>query len=438
MKVAYFTPLNPLKSGISDFSEEIIPELSKYIDLDIFIDGYKPVNKYIADNFNILDMKEFDKEHIRQKYDIFVYQMGNNEECHERIGEYCIKYPGVLELHDISLHHMLAATTFGKGNKEAYINEMSYCHGEYGKQIATQFISGIIPAPWETQSLKFNVNKRYIDNSKAVIVHSDFAKQMVKAISKVPVETILHHTADIEEVSEKAKTEIRKSLKISEDKFMIASFGFATYPKRIIPILHALSKLKKVDPNFTYYIVGQASKELDLQNVIKELDLQDNVVTTGFVDLDNFKNYMRACDICLNLRYPTQGESSGSMHRALGLGKVIFVSKIGSFNEYPDDVVIKISTGENEIGEIYTNLASLISSKQRMKQIQNNAINFSKENCSLKQNAKRYSSFLENICKNIYYEEDVIENLVDKFHELEIYEKDFISEVCGRLEDILV
>ena len=40
----------------------------------------------------------------------------------------------------------------------------------------------------------------------------------------------------------------------------------------------------------------------------------------GFTPIEDFVGYIAACDIILNLRFPTVGESSGTLLRSLGLG----------------------------------------------------------------------------------------------------------------------
>ena len=57
--------------------------------------------------------------------------------------------------------------------------------------------------------------------------------------------------------------------------------------------------------------------------------------------IEDFNGYMAACDIVLNLRYPTVGESSGTLLRALGMGKAVVVTDVGSFREYPDEICLK-------------------------------------------------------------------------------------------------
>ncbi len=437
MKIAFFTPLNPMKSGISDFSEELLPELAKYMKIDLFIDDYKPTNRSIIDNFKIYNIKEFYKDDIRKQYDEYIYHIGNNEKYHEKIVECAIKYPGIVELHDISLHHMLAATTLAKGNKNKYIEEMEYCHGRIGRDTAIKFINGEIPPPWETDSLKFTVNKRIIDSSKAIIVHSDFAEQMIKGICNKPIITILLHTADIEENYIEMQRNARDKLGIRQDELLISSFGFVTRSKRVEQILYSLKKVKDSGVNFKYLIVGEVPKGSGLKNRICDLGLKNNVEVKGYVDLDLFKEYMKAIDICMNLRYPIQGETSASLHRALGMGKVVFVSDIGPFKDYPDDVVIKIPIDHDEIDCIYKNIIKVFSHKDFCKKIRRNAIQFSKKFCSLESNSLRYYNFIRCINREQYFEENISNIFADKLFELSINDFKVIRALCEKFSNIV-
>ena len=61
------------------------------------------------------------------------------------------------------------------------------------------------------------------------------------------------------------------------------------------------------------------------------------------------------------MRYPTVGESSGTLLRALGLGKPVLVSEIGSFAEFPEDVCLKVPVGAEEEDLIFEYLNLLVS-----------------------------------------------------------------------------
>lgn len=51
-----------------------------------------------------------------------------------------LKYPGILELHDFSLHHYLAEDTFVQKEYDKYIEIMKYCHGNKGEYTAKRFL----------------------------------------------------------------------------------------------------------------------------------------------------------------------------------------------------------------------------------------------------------------------------------------------------------
>ena len=51
MRIAYFSPLNPIRSGISDYSEDLLPHLADLVDVDLFVDGFQPSNQELAGRF---------------------------------------------------------------------------------------------------------------------------------------------------------------------------------------------------------------------------------------------------------------------------------------------------------------------------------------------------------------------------------------------------
>lgn len=427
MNIAYFSPLNPVKSGISDFSEELLMELKEYVNIDVFVDGYKPTNKDIINNFNIYDIKDIYKKEIREKYDHLVYHVGNNAAAHSNIVKALIQFPGICELHDISLHHFIAEDTIAKNNTQEYLRIMRYCHGEKGENRAINFLKGNASPPWEEESLTYTVNKHIIDKSKAMIVHSDMAKQMVKGINPaIPIINIPHHTFDIVNNNSLYQKECREKLGLAQDMLIFASFGFASENKRIKQILEALSIFKKRNKDkFRYYIVGKV-QGINVESIVKEMKLTENVIVTGYTKLDDFKYYMGACDIAFNLRYPTQGESSGSLHRLLGMGKPIIVTDIGSFQEYPDDVVIKVPYKEFEIQSIYEAILKLTKDKVFRENIVNKALAFAEKNCNLKTNALKYAEFFKQIQLNEFSDEE-IDSLIDKLFELGLIDDEYID-----------
>jgi glycosyltransferase involved in cell wall biosynthesis len=62
---------------------------------------------------------------------------------------------------------------------------------------------------------------------------------------------------------------------------------------------------------------------------------------------------MTACDVHVSLRSPTMGETSGTVIRALTLGKPLVVSDTGWFAELPGAVALKVAVGDSEVDELH-------------------------------------------------------------------------------------
>ena len=110
-------------------------------------------------------------------------------------------------------------------------------------------------------------------------------------------------------------------------------------------------------------LVGEPHPEFPVESMIRSMGLSANVRVLGFAPIEDFVGYLGACDIVLNLRFPTVGESSGTLLRSLGLGKAVMVSEVGSFQEFPDDVCLKVPVGPGE-EDILEYLNLLVSAPQ--------------------------------------------------------------------------
>lgn len=415
MKIGYVSPLPPDASGIADFAEELLPELKKHVELEIF--SRIPIkSEKLASGFSLHSIEDLEKKELRASCDLLLYQAGNNVRFHGEVLEKFKKYPGVLEIHDFAMHHYLAESTYDRGDYESYVRIMAYCHGKRGEITARKFLAGESQSPWENNSFRYNVNKYLVDSASAIITHSDMAKQMIQAVSPdKPIVNIPLHTADILDNPVQYQKECRKKLGIRDDLLVLGSFGYATRAKRIPEIVEALGMYAGQEGrDFHYYIVGKVEEmDVNLERLAKQLGIGDKVTVTGFTDLDTFKEYMGACDICFNMRYPTQGESSASLHRILGMGKPVIVSRIGSFEEYPEDIVLKIGHDQNEVHEILEAVCNLTRNKDELIRRSERALAYAGENCDLKKNARKYAEFFEQLIKGTY-EKEFLDALLDK------------------------
>jgi glycosyltransferase involved in cell wall biosynthesis len=99
-------------------------------------------------------------------------------------------------------------------------------------------------------------------------------------------------------------------------------------------------------------LVGAAGERFDVERRLERLGLTEGVERIDYVPEERMWSLMAACDVLVNLRYPTMGETSGSVIRALALGKPLLVSDVGWFSELPDDAVLKVPVDDYEVATI--------------------------------------------------------------------------------------
>ena len=76
------------------------------------------------------------------------------------------------------------------------------------------------------------------------------------------------------------------------------------------------------------------------------LNLNGQVKITGYVTEDTLIEIIKISDFCVNLRYPTAGETSRSVLQIMSLGKPVIVSNVGWFSELPNNSCLKVDVDE--------------------------------------------------------------------------------------------
>jgi glycosyltransferase involved in cell wall biosynthesis len=94
-----------------------------------------------------------------------------------------------------------------------------------------------------------------------------------------------------------------------------------------------------------FVVAGAASPHYDPRAMARAHGLEPVTRWLGRVDDAIFKAVLAAADLCVNLRWPTGGETSGSFLRMLAAGRPVIVSAIGSFDETPDGTCLKVPVG---------------------------------------------------------------------------------------------
>jgi glycosyltransferase involved in cell wall biosynthesis len=312
-RVAMLTPLPPARTGVAHYASMVLPALRQHVDLSAFdsMAGYR-----------------------RADFDHVIYQLGNNPH-HEWIYAEAMREPGVAVLHDLVLHHLIVEMTLARGDVEGYVDALRASHGEAGAAWARGRAAGLHS---EMGNFLLPASVDLARRSRAVIVHNEWAAERLRSFGVATPVHVVPHPYDEPVVAVSPRTDGAR---------VIGLFGFLTSAKRADVVLAAFERARAVAPSLQLLVVGEPAPNVDVAQLAR-----DGITFTGYVDDAEFAAHYANVDRLVNLRYPTAGESSGTLMRAFAAGKPVAVSDYAQFAEFPDDCVVKVPFGDDEVATL--------------------------------------------------------------------------------------
>ncbi len=394
LRLAYFSPINPQRSGISDYSELLLPHLANHAEIDIYVDGYQPSSEAITERFRTYDYRAYDQISEYRDYDLIVYQMGNSS-FHEYMYQTLLAHPGAVVLHDFVLHGFLRHITFLRGERDRYLAEIEYCEGEQARmQAEAQLAEGT------TDVFTYPLNRRVVEASKGIIVHSDWAKKKLEEYERHPPVARIPHGVTIEPLTPRLLYSLRTRLRLHRDLFLVGCFGRIAGAKRLDTVLRAFARFTRTRPRSFLLLVGELSPDLEesLPSLIDDLGLRYRTRITGHIEWETFQDYMRVTDLFINLRYPTAGETSGTLIRLLGMGKPGLISNLPQNEEIPDDCCWKVDVDDAEEDLLLAYMVELADNESLRHQMGENARRYvAEQGYGWESVARAYMEFLERL-----------------------------------------
>jgi glycosyltransferase involved in cell wall biosynthesis len=394
MRLAYFSPLPPQRSGIADYSAELLPALARHLEVEPFVDAGVKVDPALAAGFPVRADKAFPALWEAGRYDAVLYHMGNNPDYHAGAWRMLERVPGIVALHEPMLHHLVRGMTLARGDAAGYAEEMRYAYGRTGEALARRSIGTGIPLDvWS-----YPLFERVADRSLGLVVHNECTRDRVLASRPGARIVMVPHHLSLGEAGEPAAradpAELRAELGLPATGLILASFGYVTPAKRLDVALRAFARLRReVAPDALYLLVGEVSPHYDFASVLTP-SLADGVVLVGRTGLPRFLRFMAAADVAVNLRYPSAGETSGTLIRLLGLGKAVVVSNTGAFAEIPNGCCAKIDLDETEEELLFAVLRALASDADLRKRMGENARRHVAAHHTLEGSARAYADFV--------------------------------------------
>ena len=360
MKLALWSPLPPSSSGIADYVAEQLPLLASAADVQVVVEDRAAVDAALIRRFDVVEPEQ------RAGEALDLFHLGNSPP-HGYVYRAALARPGVAILHEWSLHHLVLHETVERGDLSAYLREMRRAHGErgsfVGRQVARALGGDLLPA-------LFPLNERVLEASLAVVGLTDHVAGRARArLPGRPVIHLPHHVAlPLDPLP--SREEARSHLGLPKDALVVTAPGLATSAKRLDVALRALARLREAHPRVMLVVAGAVDPALPLHEWARAAGLADAVCVAGRVGLDDFVRHLCAADVVLALRFPTHGEVSGALLRALGVGRPALVTAgTPAAEEFPDGVVVPVSPGPGEEDELVALLDHLLGSPELRRRI---------------------------------------------------------------------
>ncbi|QWD92047.1 glycosyltransferase [Polynucleobacter asymbioticus] len=341
-KMAYVSPMPPIKSGIADYSAELIIHLSEYYEIQV-------IDCTIMDEVcNSHDYKSI--EWLRENSDGFdriIYHFGNSP-YHHGLVKLIEDIPGIAVMHDFYLGHLLQYIE-GTGEIEnAWRRALYDAHGY--RAVKASYLS----KEYEKLAFEYPVNFNIVKNATGIVVHSEYAKSLAKKFYGENISKDWHVIPLIRKPAQKIEKNIaRKLLGIDSGVFLVASFGhlgLLKQNKKLIEAWNASSLSQSANCKLVF--VGENSKDeygLELKKAIIDNHLADQIRMTGYVSTEEYELYLSAADLAVQLRTLSRGETSAAVYDCLSYGLPLIVNANGSMRELNKEYVSIISDNFAEL-----------------------------------------------------------------------------------------
>lgn len=334
-KLAFVSPLPLERSGISDYSAELLPELARFYDIEVVVDQVCVGDAWVNANCPVRDAQWLRKNAHRM--DRVLYQMGNSP-FHQHMLALLEDVPGTVVLHDFFLSGLRAYMEATGTVQNGWAHALYHAHGY--SAVRGRYYSD------DTADVKFKypVNLDILQRAQGVIVHSDYSRKLAEdwfGVNFAADWRVIPLLRTPYAYSDRAQA--RAALGLSMDDFVVCSFGFLDSSKLNHCLLRAwLRSCLAQNARCVLVFVGEnhgGEYGTQLLETIRASGLEERIRITGWADMPVFRNYLAAADVAVQLRTLSRGETSAAVLDCMNNGIPTIVNANGSFAELPTDAV---------------------------------------------------------------------------------------------------
>lgn len=383
-RLTAFTPLPPERNGIADYASMLLGALAGHYDCEAACEDW------LAEGPPGVPVVDPALAHRRLGGGRVLHQLGNNP-GHGFVLEALRSVPGVTTLHDPGLLHLRQTTGAPREALLAELRAAPPALARYARAVAAQ-------GKWSgVDHLLFDMAGEALARSRAVVVHSRFARGRLRALhgeaATGHVEVIPHLLPPFAMPS---RAEARARLGVAPEDFFVCTAGFATAAKRFDWLIAALDSLAgKGEAPLWVHAGAERPEEFPLAAAIAgRPGLRGRARITGHLTEAALSDHIAAADVLVNPRFPSPGESSGSLARGFAAGVCCVVSDTGAYAELPRGAVLHVPLA-GAASALAEALAALAADPSRAAAIGERGRRFAETEMALPAAALRYRALIE-------------------------------------------
>ena len=338
-RLAYVSPMPPEQSGISGYSAELLPVLAKHYEIEVIVASKHALDACTPINFPTHDAAWF-SEHAR-RFDRVLYHVGNSH-FHSHMFDLMREIPGVVMLHDFFLSGVIADMELRGVDEHILARSIFHSHGWPALQ--QRFLSKDI---WTDVTPAYPCNLSVLQQAMGVIVHSESPRRLANKWYGAELAkdwTIIPHLrVPATKIDRRAA---RNKLGFADDDFVACSFGLLDPLKLNHQLINAwLASPLADNKNCHLIFVGEnpAGKVgADLVHSFSSIEAGQRIQITGWVDDQQYKRWLSAADVGVQLRAALRGETSGAVIDCMNYGLATIVNATGAMADMPSYAVLKL------------------------------------------------------------------------------------------------
>jgi glycosyltransferase involved in cell wall biosynthesis len=359
MRLNWFSPLPPAKTGVAQYTKHLLPHLARRAEVVVWTDQ----DEWDAGPESHAEVRHYRPEQISwpelNRADATFYHVGNNALFHGNIWLVSRRHPGVVVLHDSRLQHFFGGLYVERWrDPEGYVARMSEVYGEEGRRAA----EALSRRECETEHLaeKFPLTPLALENALAALVHTKDAFDALKrdarrAVAYAPLPYAARPRSRMPRGGRKARR--------PAPPFRLIVFGHLGRNRRLGALLEALAQLRERE-RFRLDVYGPLWDQKEVSSHVRALGLGGLVTLHGYVAETELDEALARADLAVNLRYPTMGEASMTQLQIWEHALPSLVTQADGYRKSPAGTVAFVRPGR-EIADLKKHLRAFLADPRR-------------------------------------------------------------------------